>query len=1058
MRIAGSIGRNLVNSRQVLSICALSGLLLTASALAVDVTWTNANSGWDNIYAWDLNIVPGMGDRAIFGETAAGFPVSGYAVGLNISNDVVGDIVFNATSADKGIYWKNATNTLTVINSYVITQAVGAAAINTLRTGTIAVTNGSGTATFEVGDASGKLGLLKLEHQDLAGDTSITNYPVLIADNFLMASNGVLTFAAGTLTTLAGSIDRGTNTELQIGTVAADIATWNILKGTNTVSYTSSGTTRLGYQTGASAKVAVSGSNTLWSVGGTQLNVGNNGSATLHINNGAHVAAKSIRVGGNSTASSNSVIYVDGPGSRLDGNGGFTVGHASSYDQVIVTNGAQIVITNNFVTIGGGGFGSSNNLLQVTGTGSVFRVSDLIQLGNGAATTDTVNRLEILDGAEVYSDSASAASRIGASATDADNSVLVDGSGSIWAVTGVNSMRIGDVGPRSSMTVSRGGHVTVIGSSTQPVYIGNSTSASNNTVTITDTNSLWDTGTLGFYVGNNGFGNTLIISNGGQVLAKATASFPISVGNGAAGSNNAVTVTGPGSQWIVDVPAGSQFRFGSSRNNQLNITNGGHVVVTNGIMTVGYAANPFNSVTVSGSGSVLDVTDLLQIGAANGSKSNSLQITQGGVVRTGSATASTRIGRSVGDDYNSALIDGNGSLWEIDGTNGFLVGNGGNYCTLTVQNGGAMVVPEKYVVVGATGGGVGNAATISSGSINVASNLEVRTGTLTFNGGTITAGNFLAYNGPVSVFAFNSGLLSVNSSTVSNGAPLVVGNGVDAAMLRLGGGTNTFVDGLTISSSATLSGVGTIAGNVTLANSATWTPGSSIGTQTVDGAAVLNPDTVLNYELGAPIGGDLIEVTGNLTLDGTVNVTDLGSLANGEYVLFTYGSLTDNGLNVGTMPGSFTGTVSNDVDGQRILLVVSGGGPTDPFALWQLQYFGSTNCALCGGAADFDGDGISNTNEFLTGTVPTNSASGLRIVSTTRSGNNITVTWSTAGGGTNVVQVTGGTVNGSYTNNFVDLPASQTVIPGSGDSTTNYVDVGGATNTPARYYRIRLVP
>jgi hypothetical protein len=68
--------------------------------------------------------------------------------------------------------------------------------------------------------------------------------------------------------------------------------------------------------------------------------------------------------------------------------------------------------------------------------------------------------------------------------------------------------------------------------------------------------------------------------------------------------------------------------------------------------------------------------------------------------------------------------------------------------------------------------------------------------------------------------------------------------------------------------------------------------------------------------------------------------------------------------------------------------------------------------------------------------------------------------WSTAGGHTNIVQVTTGAVDGSYnTNGFVDIAGSLTILPGSGgDTSTNYTDVGGATNTPARYYRVRLVP
>jgi hypothetical protein len=55
--------------------------------------------------------------------------------------------------------------------------------------------------------------------------------------------------------------------------------------------------------------------------------------------------------------------------------------------------------------------------------------------------------------------------------------------------------------------------------------------------------------------------------------------------------------------------------------------------------------------------------------------------------------------------------------------------------------------------------------------------------------------------------------------------------------------------------------------------------------------------------------------------------------------------------------------------------------------------------------------------------------------------------------------VTNGVRNGSYTNNFADLTgASQIIIPGSDIITTNYLDLGGATNFPARYYRVRLVP
>ena len=59
----------------------------------------------------------------------------------------------------------------------------------------------------------------------------------------------------------------------------------------------------------------------------------------------------------------------------------------------------------------------------------------------------------------------------------------------------------------------------------------------------------------------------------------------------------------------------------------------------------------------------------------------------------------------------------------------------------------------------------------------------------------------------------------------------------------------------------------------------------------------------------------------------------------------------------------------------------------------------------------------------------------------------IRITWTTLGGKTNVVQATPGDSGGSYSNNFTDL--SPPIIPiGTSVTTTNYLDVGAATNFP----------
>jgi len=77
-----------------------------------------------------------------------------------------------------------------------------------------------------------------------------------------------------------------------------------------------------------------------------------------------------------------------------------------------------------------------------------------------------------------------------------------------------------------------------------------------------------------------------------------------------------------------------------------------------------------------------------------------------------------------------------------------------------------------------------------------------------------------------------------------------------------------------------------------------------------------------------------------------------------------------------------------------------------------------------------------------------------RITQIAHQGNDVSVTWTTPGGWTNVVQVANGL---GGTNNFSDRSPSIPAVNGD-IVTTNYLDIGGATNHPSRFYRIRLGP
>lgn len=103
-----------------------------------------------------------------------------------------------------------------------------------------------------------------------------------------------------------------------------------------------------------------------------------------------------------------------------------------------------------------------------------------------------------------------------------------------------------------------------------------------------------------------------------------------------------------------------------------------------------------------------------------------------------------------------------------------------------------------------------------------------------------------------------------------------------------------------------------------------------------------------------------------------------------------------------------------------------------------------------GASGDPDGDGKSNIEEFAAGTDPLDRSSTFRILSIGAEGSDVRIVWATAGGRTNVVQVSGSLV--TYSN-----ISPQIVIPGTADAITNYLDPGALTNLAPRFYRIQAI-
>jgi len=111
-----------------------------------------------------------------------------------------------------------------------------------------------------------------------------------------------------------------------------------------------------------------------------------------------------------------------------------------------------------------------------------------------------------------------------------------------------------------------------------------------------------------------------------------------------------------------------------------------------------------------------------------------------------------------------------------------------------------------------------------------------------------------------------------------------------------------------------------------------------------------------------------------------------------------------------------------------------------------------------GPKGDPDGDGMNNTAEYQAGTDPMDpNSTPFRSTAINRQGDDILITWTTQGGTTNRVQAAPTIASGSASSTFTNL--SPVVVPrGNYLATTNYLEVGGATNLPAKYYRVRLGP
>ena len=659
------------------------------------------------------------------------------------------------------------------------------------------------------------------------------------------------------------------------------------------------------------------------------------GTATLVFNHTGETGAYQFDSELSSTGSGTHSIVHESGWTDLSGNN-------ANFTGTTVVNGGTLSVSGSLGSSSGiiGSQSGSTGIVEISGIDSIWENSEDLYIGEHGEGTLTISNGGAVSNKEGH---------IGYNPSST-GSVEVIGAGSTWN----NSSRLYvGRGGEGILTVSDGGAV----SSTHGTIGYNSGSIGS--VEVTGIGSTWVNSSW-LNVGHG----TLMVSDGGVV--RNTWSFIGAHG----GLNSAVEVSGAGSTWVnsswlyvggagestLRVSDGGAVRNNnsiignySSTNSSVEVTGTGSTWVSSGELTVGEdgdgALTISEDATVSVSratllGSKSTGSGILNIGAAAGDAAVGAGVLNTATVTFGPGTGTINFNHTDTDYIFIPQIVGNGAVHQLSGTtilsttnSGYTGGTTVSGGVLDVRNGDALANTGEVNVSGGrllitdteTVGDTmltGGSLEISTGATLFADAFLLTDGTVT--GGTLEGSSYTLENG--------------NIGTALTGSGALTKTGIGTVNLT---GTNTYTGGTTVSegvlvvngtigdvtvNGGSLGGSGTINGSATV-TSGTIAAGNSPGTLTIDGDLNLTSASILDFELGSPSGtagvdSDLIAVGGDLTLDGSLNVTDAGGFDAGVYNLITYGgSLTDNGLAVGTAPTGFLYNVQTATAGRVNLLV-----------------------------------------------------------------------------------------------------------------------------------------
>lgn len=796
---------------------------------------------------------------------------------------------------------------------------------------------GNGTLTIENGSrVENTVGVIGNSPVS-SGSVSVTGAGAQWINSLALAIGGS---GEGTLT-----IEHGGRVENASGLIASDVGSVGAVTVTGAGSeWINSGGLAVGQFGTGTLTIANGGVVSATSV---TLNVWAAGTGTLNF--GAAAGDAAVAAG---TLDTPTIAFGDGTGTivfnhtdddfELDAD-------ISGNGTVRILSGRTILSGNNTYTgntlLEGGTLtlGHSNALggSTLTTTGSVVDYADGVDIANSIVIDSDTTQFQVLTGSATQSGVISedngprpfekvgdgelilTAANTWTGQTRVRSGTLVVDGGSITHNS--SQLRVGlENGDNGTLVIAGGGTVSSLSSAIGQL------AGSTGEITVTGAGSaLINPGNI--TVGNSGVG-TLNIEHG------ATVSNNVGFVGNSSGAGH-VNVVGAGSTWT-----NSSHLFVGRHDGTLTISGGG--TVSSSIGYIAYHPDSTGAVTITGEGSSWTST-VMQVGvrgdAALTISNGGILESQGGVIAlnagsTGTATVTgqgsswTTIQMNVGNRGAGVLIVSDGGV-VTNLAGGILGALSGSTGTATVTGAGARFTNADVLTVGHSGTGtltIADDGEVSADEVIIANNAS-STGTVYIGSDGVAPSGAGILNTPSVTFGAGTGALVFNHTNCcglffdadissdplgqafilhAEGLTHLTGNSAGFAGGALVGGGALSVDGtlgsggveLGVDGPGILTGSGTIGGDVLVTGGGTLL-GVSGSTLTITGDLELDAGSFVIAGLGAPGDGELFAVGGDLTLDGMLDVIDIGGFGAGVYGVFTYGgALTDNGFTLGSAP------------------------------------------------------------------------------------------------------------------------------------------------------------